>query len=280
VTAVALLDERAGTQRGKPRSRDPGGNPLGCRVYDLSCTWPMYRQRYGLSFRYTCGLYQQSQGRECAHNHVDGPQAVRFLLGCLRQRVLAPALLQKLEKRLLEIARREQEGAPADLERRASLARLDELQAKLERVGRNLALAETEEQFRAVSAVQKELQQRHDELAARLAVLEGSRPGRTDVQTEVEEAIGLLGRLTDLMADGGNYDAVGELFRQVNVRLFLRFQEAQLNKRTINKLASGVVTFGSAPPPVALYDGPTGRGKRKGPAAGVAAGPGDLTVPA
>jgi hypothetical protein len=101
---VALLDQRGGTQRGKSRSRDPGQNPLGCRVFDMMCRWPMYRQPYGGAFRYTCGLYQQSHGAQCAHNHVDGPTAVRFVLGCLRQRVLTPRLLGKLERRLRELA--------------------------------------------------------------------------------------------------------------------------------------------------------------------------------
>src|SRR5262249_29526542 len=71
----------------------------------------------------------------------------------------------------------------------------------------------------------------------------------------------------------------GELFRQVNVRLFLRFEEVRLKKRKVNRVAGGVVTFGSAPPPIRPYEGPTGRRMIKGPAAEVAAGPGDLTVP-
>src|SRR5262249_53083396 len=55
---VALLEARAGKQRGKPRAHDPAGNPLGCRVFDLACAWPMYRTPYSGSFHYTCGLYQ------------------------------------------------------------------------------------------------------------------------------------------------------------------------------------------------------------------------------
>jgi hypothetical protein len=41
-----VLDGRAGTQRGKPRSRTPAANPLGTRVFDMDCSWPMYRQPY------------------------------------------------------------------------------------------------------------------------------------------------------------------------------------------------------------------------------------------
>jgi hypothetical protein len=40
----------------------------------------------------------------CAHNHLDGPTAVRFLLSCVRQRVLAPRLLAKLVARFRTVA--------------------------------------------------------------------------------------------------------------------------------------------------------------------------------
>jgi hypothetical protein len=71
---LQTLDARAGTQRGKPQSSDPAGNPLGARIFDLACGWPLYRQPYNGSFRYLCGLYQQSHGASCRHNHVDGPR--------------------------------------------------------------------------------------------------------------------------------------------------------------------------------------------------------------
>ena len=97
---LATLDERAGSQRGKPRSTDPTRNPLGGRVFDMACGWPLYRQPYQDSFRYLCGLYQQSHGAQCKHNHIDGILATRFVLGCVRQRLLAPALRAKLEQKL------------------------------------------------------------------------------------------------------------------------------------------------------------------------------------
>lgn len=121
---LTILDERAGTQRGKPRSREPAKNPLGSRVFDMNCTWPMYRMPSGTTFRYLCGLYQQSHGAECDHNRVDGPLAVRFLLNCLRQRLLGANLLPKLEKRLREIAEAEMAGPKLDNELAAKQAAL------------------------------------------------------------------------------------------------------------------------------------------------------------
>src|SRR5579862_653545 len=55
---LQTLDERAGTQRGKPRASDPSTNPLGSRIFDMHCGWPMYRQPYNQTFRYLCGFYQ------------------------------------------------------------------------------------------------------------------------------------------------------------------------------------------------------------------------------
>ena len=66
------LDARGGSQRGKPRSRDPERNPLGTRIFDMACGWPMYRKPYSGSFRYTCGLYQQSHGASACTTSLAG----------------------------------------------------------------------------------------------------------------------------------------------------------------------------------------------------------------
>jgi len=66
-----------------------------------------------------------------------------------------------------------------------------------------------------------------------------------------------------------------------NARLFLRFQRVLVKKRVLNKLCGGVVTFGTAPPPVELYRGPTVRRalKHNVSATIVAAEPGKLCLP-
>lgn len=275
---LQTLDARAGTQRGKPRSHDPAGNPLGCRIIDMNCTWPMYRQPYNGSFRYLCGLYQQSHAARCAHNHIDGPHAVRFVLGCLRQQVLSPRLMQKLEQRLVQRARQEHQP-DQDGQEAARQAQLAELKRKLERVNRNLGLAETDEQLKAMLATQKQLREQHDALETLLARGEQTRPAAASVQAEVDKALAALGRLTDLAGDDSDYAAIGELFRQVNVRLFLRFDEVQQKKRTVTKVAGGVLTFGSAAPPIQPYEGPTGRRRINCPATSGVTGPGDRTIP-
>jgi len=75
----------------------------------------------------------------------------------------------------------------------------------------------------------------------------------------VASALTLLRRLTGWAAQAEDYLAVGELFRQVNVKLFARFREVPVQKRVLNKLVGGVVTFGASAPPGEIYSGPTAR---------------------
>jgi hypothetical protein len=276
---VALLDARGGTQRGKPRSREPEKNPLGGRVFDMNCTWPMYRTPYGGSFRYTCGLYMQSHGQKCAHNHVDGPTAQRFLLSCVKQRVLAPGVQAKLEARLQELARQELAGGGLAQELRAKEGALAAARVQRETASRNLALAETPEQYRAVAARFEEFCGQEKALEAAVAALHRQTQQAGNPEREVEAALELLRRLTEWAAPSEDYRAVGELFRQVNVKLFAHFQPVQVKKRVLNQLVGGVVTFGSSAPPVEIYSGPTAREKLTSPAAPGAAGPGDLRSP-
>jgi DNA invertase Pin-like site-specific DNA recombinase len=276
---IALLNERAGTQRGKPRAQDPDRNPLGCRVFDLGCSWPMYRQPCKKSFRYTCGLYQQSHGHHCAHNHVDGPKAVLFLLSCLRQKLLAPRILAKLEQRLLELAQRGGSANSSNQAGEAMRARLTELAGRLSHANRNLGLAENEAQFKAISLVQMELQQQYDKMSLEVARLEPGPSPDGEIRTEVDRALLTLSRLLELAEDEGNYGALGELFQKINARLFLRFERVAVKNRTLNKLASGMVTFGSTPPPIQIYEGPTKHEGLKSPAAASAAGLDGLTIP-
>ena len=67
------------------------------------------------------------------------------------------------------------------------------------------------------------------------------------------------------LADAASEDfgAATKLFELLNARLFVKFEQIQPNKRKINIVAGGVITLGSAPPPVEPYAGPTGRNRLK-----------------
>ena len=104
-----------------------------------------------------------------------------------------------------------------------------------------------------------ELNARRDVLAAGVAQAEVAEAAQVDPEAEVAAAMATARRLVDLAAEEDNLAAAGDLFRALNVRLFLRFRDDPRGKRTYRATAGGVVTFGDAPPPVPLYDGLTDR---------------------
>jgi hypothetical protein len=120
-----------------------------------------------------------------------------------------------------------------------------------------MALAETAEQRAAIALVFTEMKAEEVRLEQRLGEVKPVVP-IADPEREVAAAMSAFHRLSEL-ADlpDTNYATVSEVFRQTNVKLFLRFREIDVGKRRINIPSGGVLTFGSTAPPVALYDGPT-----------------------
>jgi hypothetical protein len=154
------------------------------------------------------------------------------------------------------------------------------VRAQLATAERNLALAETPAQFRAVASQFEGLKGQEKALEAEVGALRRQAGQGKSAEAEVAAALALLRRLTEWSAPSEDYLAVGELFRQVNVKLFARFRAVPVQKRVLNKLVGGVVTFGSSAPPVEVYSGPTARQRLTSPAAQGAAGPGDPSSPA
>lgn len=252
-----LLDLRAGTQRGKPRSRDPGQNPLGGRIYDLNCTWPMYRAPYNGTFRYVCGGYLQSHGHQCSYNHVDGIKAARFSLAAIRHYALRPDRLEQLRVKLQQRATAESQRLNEGKELEAMRGELAATRKKLTVASQNLGLAQTPDQFQAVSRVFDDLKKEEARLLLEVEALE-QRPRSTGTaHVELSAALSTLDKLADLAKDRTNLPALTELFRQLNVQLFVRFQPIKLKKRVESRVAGGVLTLGSANPPVEKYSGAT-----------------------
>lgn len=240
----AVLDGRAGTQRGKPRSRHPRLNPLGGRVFDADCGRLMYRSNNHGGIEYGCGLYAQSNGARCRSNHIDGVVAVRLVVSCIRQKVLGPDLLPRLEARLREIAAGEAESEPRAGGLEKLQARSAELEEQLRTVGRNMAMAATADQRHITADVFAELRCERDALRIRIGQAERSRPTKADPAAEMTEAMAVAQRLAEAAAEPENFEAAGELFRSLNAKLFLRFADVQHGRRVLRKPAGGVVTFG------------------------------------
>lgn len=256
---LAILDDRGKSQRGKPRSKDPSRNPLGCRVFDMACGSVMYRTPYKDSFRYVCGVYQQSNGDRCSHNHVDGMTATRFAIAAVQQMICSPTAKQKLEDRLRKRAAAEAR-APADsrlLPGKQTL--LNQIQKNLKLAHRNLALAKDENQHRAISEVVSELQRDLESCEREIATLQKIAKSRVSAEDQVASLRKMIVGLSQLAADCSNLGGIAELFDKLNLRMFLRFVPVQKKKRIENKLSGGVLTTGAAPLPIDTYAGPTSR---------------------
>ncbi len=259
---LATLNESGKSQRGKPRARNLAHNPLGCRVFDAQCGWPMYRTPKNKSYTYKCGLYQQSHGTSCSHNWVDGALATAFMLSCVRQHLLRPRLLARVEQRLHELARGEQNGNRNVFEINEKRQKKTQLESDLDRIGRNLARAASEEQYTVIAADFETVKSQLADVLREIALLEQNSTPGAGPDTNVEMVLEIIRRLPEL-SNAPNLPRLRELFDLINARLFLRFERVKATKRVLNKVAGGMVTFGRTHPPLKLYEAPTARKRLK-----------------
>jgi hypothetical protein len=208
----------------------------------------MYRYERRGRWKYLCALYQNSQANCCRYNVVDGPAATRFLLAAIAERILTPERLKKLRARLRELAVAEVGDDPGQRKLDADRAELASVKRKIETIGRNMALAETVDVRQATSLIFREWKQKETELEQRIAQ---GRPAIVSKNPDHEVALALkaLDRITELLdIPDSDMTSPAELFRSLNVRMYLRFQQPQNGRKKRNALASGIVTFGTSPP--------------------------------
>ena len=251
-----IYDQCAGTQRSKPRSRDPSQNPLGGRIFDWNCGWLMYRIPYRDSFNYTCGLYQQSHASRCSHNHVRGIAATKLAMGTIWQQILAPHRLRQIEERLrVRIA--ESVAQPrVEQELNRLRAELREVQSDRKKATRNFAVADTPELAEGVKAVIKESCDRESQLNKEVSKFQETRPA-ISANEILDSALALVRQLPVLADDDKNLADIGRAFRILNLQMFVRFQPIKKRMRVENKVSGGVITFGDTSPPTKKYTGPT-----------------------
>ncbi|HWA99869.1 MAG TPA: hypothetical protein VG713_15325 [Pirellulales bacterium] len=175
------------------------------------------------------------------------------------QEVILPGTLEKLKVRLCELAQADASGNRDSSRVSIKQAELSRVQREMATVQRNLALASSEDQYRAVAVVFDELKASEAKLQNELAQLQATAQPSYDVDRAVEAAMSQLDTLPELLATADNLQAVTAALQLVNLRVFLKFKKVQAGKRQLNKLAYGAVTFGNDPAPVQLYSGPTGR---------------------
>lgn len=252
------LKKRGGTQRGKPRAQDPSQNPLGARVYDLNCGWPMYREQRDERYKYVCGLYAQSSAKQCDHNAIEGPVAASFAIASMRQRLVVNGLLEKVRARVRQMAEQEAASDPSAEELAHQQKRLAEVEAKLNRVEMNLAFAETEAAHKAIFKVFGELDGERLALSRSIEQLRMSESAGRGIEAEVEAAMSALDRLPALL-ESSDPNSVCEAIRIANVKIYVGFVRVPRKKIFVNRIQRGKMTFGSEPPPIELHQGPTSR---------------------
>jgi len=248
----------------------------------MACTWTMYGVRNGKNFRHICGLYQQSHGQRCEHNVVDGPTSVRFVLHEVQDRLLAPRVLDGLRARLETMARQELEQLKETSTLRALEAKCSQVDKQIQIASRNMTLAESDEERRAMIEVFRGLKAEKEDLDRQLALMnDHAPPVDVDIEAEVDAALGQIERLQELADDLANRDALRRLFEIVNAHLFLEFTEGHWGKRPVRRLSGGVLTFGAGAFPIQHYQGPTSRkevARKPSPAFSIGEG-GNVTRP-
>ena len=183
---------------------------------------------------------------------MDEPAAARLAYAGVRQRVADPGFRARVRARLVERAAAAAGDAPGRDARERAAAALAELDRKVGRAAENLALCETPGQRAAVAAVFERLRAEREAAAAAAPV-----PVRASPAAEVAAAEAGLDRLEGLAAAGP--DVTAALLRAADARLYLRFEAVRHGRQRRSRVAGGVLTLGSHPPPVAVYDGPTDR---------------------
>ena len=170
-----------------------------------------------------------------------------------------PGVKDRVRLQLLKMAQAESTSTPDENRAQAAQARLTELDSKLKRVANNMALADNDEQQRAMKAVFEELRTEHAKLLGEIRSMKKNTAANHDSEAEVESAMQAFETLDELVKDASNLAAIGECIKQLNIKLFLRFAPERSGKRVLNKLVSGVMTTGMEPPPITPYEGLTGR---------------------
>lgn len=254
--AVAAVQER----RGKPRQQGARFNPLGCRVYDRSCGWGMYRKARDEKFSYTCSAYMQSDGDLCNHNSVDGIKAASFVAKVIRQTLLIPDRLDLLKARIMQLAKEEKghEASAHNLKQQHS--KVLQLEKQVKNAARNLAIAESPEESHELRSVFNQLKSEQKLAEDQLKSMEAASRLPSSLDQEVDIALKGVDRLRALLASTDQQSSCIELFKMVNAFLYVGFTSTKKGGKKANLVNGGIVTLGSSTPPVQIYHGPTEKG--------------------
>jgi uncharacterized protein (DUF3084 family) len=147
----------------------------------------------------------------------------RFMLSCLRQRILSPTLLPKMERRFRELAAQAEDHKEVNQELADLRFQLAEVQSHLKTISGNMALAKTPEQFEAISATFDQLKAQETSLLARSMEAKSKAEQVLDAEAEIARAMEVVQQLADVVSGSSGLELAAEAFRLTNARLFLRY---------------------------------------------------------
>ena len=170
-------------------------------------------------------------------------------------------VLSDVSLRLQNLVNLAQEDGAANRDNRPRklAAELKMAESELALAKRNLARAKTDEEYDAISSEFARLSQWQQKL--RQESVEHSKAAKklNPSGSELDNVRDIIRNLTKLATEASGLQAAGELFRLVDAKLYLAFEPVAVKKRVVNKIKSGVVTFGDSPSPIDVYTGPTSR---------------------
>ncbi len=245
-----ILADRGRSQRGVPKAKDPAKFPLAGRILDRACGGIMYGESQNQHRLYLCSTYRNSSGRECAYNTVDAEGLLSLLLRTFAELIgrsgSAASLRQKLRV-LAEKARIAASARGAELDERGLLE--TQLKGKLDELAlakQNLPRAKTADDFEVVSVC---IAARKLEIAKLERRLLGFRSPALDesldADVEIEAAMGVLDRLSEVANDPQSRREVHRLVRKIDLKILLNFEERLKKTRKVRKLVGGIITIGA-----------------------------------
>ncbi len=139
---------------------------------------------------------------------------------------------------------------------------LKEVEEELKTASSNLARAKSDAQFDAVSVYFDQLTAREATLQAKLAETKAQQTAGKS-KFDVTAVISGLEKLLNLASSEPKLKLASEAIQVANAKLFLKFQQTPVGKRTLNRISGGIATFGDGEPPIEVFKGPTARDQVK-----------------
>jgi DNA invertase Pin-like site-specific DNA recombinase len=189
--------------------------------------------------RVLCGTYNRTGGPTCQYNAVDADALARAVVKKLRSHLFSPEALDALRK---EIRRQDEEEAAGNGLLNALEARLATLDRNVERAARRVVDEEDEALVPSLRKQLKTVTSERDELARQVEAARQSRQPAGDLDTGVEEALAMAGKMSEAL-EAGDDDLLREVLGEAAsyVELFFDHAPTASGKRVRSTYSRGLI---------------------------------------